>query len=144
MIRYQGDEARAEITKYIEKYGANVYQMDKVDEDVVRDYLESQFNQSDKLPDSGSKMNDSRAHDIDNYDILENNCTTKSCDAIQEGNNRQPITYTKEMKNPKMAGGKGMVKMTINSISPSSLDTQLSDASKDSNSGVQNVTNEYR
>ena len=143
MVKLTGDDARAEIEKYVEKFDAEVFELTNIDESAVKSNLESEFNKSGETPEKGKYEGDNRAHVIDDYKLLSNNCTTKSLDAVEAGNGNKPLTYKTEVKSPKMSGGRASVKMHINSISPADLSKQLNTATKDPKAGVKEITKQY-
>ncbi len=143
MVKLTGDDARAEIEKYVEKFDAEVFELTNIDESAVKSNLESEFNKSGETPEQGKYEGDNRAHVIDDYKLLSNNCTTKSLDAVEAGNGNKPLTYKTEVKSPKMSGGRASVKMHINSISPADLSKQLNTATKDPKAGVKEITKQY-
>ena len=144
MVKLTGDEARAEINKYVNDYGAQVFELANVDESQVQSNLESEFNKSTETPDQGKYEGDNRAHVIDNYELTSCNCTTKSLDAVESGNGNKPVSYKTTVSSPKLSGGKATVNMNVMSISPADLSKQLNAATKDSKSGVIDVTNTYK
>jgi RHS repeat-associated protein len=140
MIKLTGQDAQDEIDKYISKYGASAYEIKKANEKKVKKSIEKEYNKSSKTPKTGKYKGDKRAHVIDQYDILSNNCTTKSIAAVEAGLEEKSITYKKESNHPKASGKKA--KYHVVSISPAGVKTQLDDAVKDKESGVENVTKE--
>jgi RHS repeat-associated protein len=143
LIRLEGQEAIDMVDKYVNDFGAEAFEFTNADESKVAGFFEEQFNSSDKIPETGDYAGDDRARVIDTYSLSDNNCTTISCEGVSSGTNGN-MTYKKEYKNnPKLAGGKGTVEMNIISATPRGLQTQLNEASKDPNSGVKNVTNNY-
>ncbi|RST27432.1 RHS repeat-associated core domain-containing protein [Chryseobacterium lacus] len=143
MIRLKGRDADNEINRYIEK-GANVFRLSNINEDKTKEFFEKEFNKSNKLitTDENKYKNDPRAHIIDKYDLLENNCTTKTLEGVEAGNNGKPINYNK--KGVTRGGFFTVPEGTGGVYSPSQLETKLSEATKDRNSGVKNVTRKFK
>jgi len=73
---------------------------------------------------------------------MDNNCITKSLEAVEEGNGGT-ITYKDEVKHPKMRG-KGTVTAHIISTIPVGLQSQLNKATKDPSSGIKNVAEDFK
>ncbi len=144
MVKLTGDDARAEIGKYVNDYDAQVFELTSVDESQVQSNLETEFNKSSETPEQGTYAGDDRAHVIDSYKLTSCNCTTKSLDAVESGNGNKPVSYKTTVSSPKLSSGNATVNMNIMSISPADLSKQLNDATKDSNSGVIDVTNNYK
>ena len=71
-----------------------------------------------KKTDKGKYKNSENARVVDTYDLLTNNCTTKSSEAIDVGTN-------------------GKVK--LNSSTPDGVDTKLNNQSNDKNSNIRKV-----
>jgi len=89
LIKLKGQSATDYIGKSIETYGAKVFEITDIDmagEERAKSFLETKFNSSNELPDreGGSYFNDPRAHVIDKYSLLNNNCTTISCGAAEQ------------------------------------------------------------
>lgn len=144
MVKLTGDDARAEVNKYVDDYGAQVFEFTDVDESQVQTNLESEFNKSTETPNKGKYEGDDRAHVIDNYELTSCNCTTKSTDALESGNGNKPLTYKAKISNSKLSGGSATVKMHVTSVSPAYLSKELNTAVKDPNSGVIDVTKTYK
>jgi RHS repeat-associated protein len=149
MIKLVGEDARAEIKNYISKYDAQVYRISNVDESIVKSYLDNQFISSSTLPNQKKYKDDTRAHVIDEYSIPSNTCTTKSEGALKAGLKGRDISYT-ENKPLNMRGGvvpnserPVQGKVDLNSISPDGLNYEFTKATRDQNSGVSNITNQY-
>jgi len=144
LIRLAGQDAINMVDEYVNDYGGQAFEFTNANESEVAGFFEEQFNSSDKIPETGSYAGDERARVIDTYSLSGNNCTTISCEGISAGTGGN-MTYKKEYKNnPKLAGGKGTVEMNIISDTPRGVQTQLNEASRDPNSGVKNVTENYR
>ena len=141
MVKLEGKEAMQEAQKYVDKYGAQGYEIENASESFVRTKLEDEFNSSSQTPDTGKYKGDERAHVIDNYDLTSNNCTTKSLDAVHKGLGK-PI----EVTTTTTAGGFPVVQKdsTESTYAPKDLNNQLNQATKDPNSGVINVTDRFK
>ena len=149
LIKLQGKKARNFINHYVNDLGASVYELKNVDDKKVKKTFETEFNSSNKHPKIGRYANSENAKVKDTYNLLKNNCTTKSIKALEKGNGG-PITYTTEIKDLKFYGttpiylSYGKQTNIINAISPADLKNQLDKASKDPNSGIINVTKDFK
>jgi hypothetical protein len=139
LIKLTGNDAMKEVKKYVSD-GAKVYDVANTSEKIVRSNFEKQFNSTSKTPEKGSYEGDKRAHVIDQYDLTTNNCTTKSLNAVSEGHDGD-ITF----KTTTIAGGFPVIQTdsTDKTYSPGTLATQLQQATKDPDSDVKDVTNNY-
>jgi RHS repeat-associated protein len=143
MIKLTGDQARAEIAKYVNKEGAQAFEIKNADEKKVAASLESEFSKSNVTPDAGKYKGDERAHVIDGYDITCNNCTTKSLDAVKAGLDGKGIEFTET----KVSQGGVVYSVngtTSGTISPMVLGYQLNSAKNDSKAKVVEITNQYK
>ncbi len=138
MIKLTGQDAQDEIDKYVNKYGAKAYELKKANEYKVKKSIEKEFNKTSQTPKKGKYKNDYRAHVIDQYDLFNNNCTTKSINAVEAGLDEKAIKYKYKSNHPKANG----ITVTNNviSISPAGVMTELDKATKDKDSGVVDVT----
>jgi len=148
LIKLEGAEAEAFIDHYVNDLGASVYELENVDEDKVEEKFEEEFNSSNQTPKTGRYANKPNARVIDTYNLLDNNCTTKSLKALEEAN-EGPISYTLEFKEIKFFGPKPIYlkytqNKTLDANSPSGLKKQLDEATGDPNSGIINVTEEFK
>nr|WP_291149109.1 RHS repeat-associated core domain-containing protein [Flavobacterium sp. UBA7680] len=141
MVKLTGKDALAEVQKYVEKFGAEVYQINNANEKKVGATLENEYNKSDKTPETGKYKGDERAHVIDKYDISENNCTTKSLEAVNGAVPGGEIKYQTTVT----AGGLPVVTEdgTKDTYAPKDLNRQLNQASQQSGTNVQKVTDKY-
>lgn len=105
LLRLEGKEALAYINKETNKYGAKYYAVRDVDDSKIVKYMDSQFNGGRELSQYENKIminkgfNPNFARVIDKYNLLENNCTTKSVDALIHGGTKlkfliQKIQFT--------------------------------------------------
>jgi RHS repeat-associated protein len=149
MIKLTGDDAIKEVKKYVKDFGAFVYEIENADEAKTMKAMEKQFNKSTKEPTKGKYKDDERAHVIDKYDLTTNNCTTKSCDGVKAGLGGNNLTYKKDeysygRANIKVKTGTTTDNDSLESISPGGLNMELIQATQDENSGVKNVTKEFK
>lgn len=119
LIILKGEEALKYIKKETTKMEASVYEVINGDDDKVNKHFESIFDSSDKKPTKKNYKNTENARVIDEYDLLSNNCTTKSIEAIKIGTDGE---------------------FDIESNSPSNLDTQLFYENKKENSSIRRIT----
>ena len=105
LLRLEGKEALAYINKETNKYGARYYAVRDVDDSKILKYMDSQFyggrelslNEKKIMANKGFNPNSARV--IDKYNLIENNCTTKSVDALIHGGTKlkfliQKIQFT--------------------------------------------------
>ena len=140
LIKLEGQDAIDMIDKYINDFGAEAFEITNADDGEVAQFFEDQFNASDKIPTTGKYKDDERARVVDKYDLSSNNCTTKSCQGVE--NSTGQISYESFIAVPRGAGMQTTKK--VDALTPAGILTQLKEASNDSNSGVINVTDRYR
>jgi len=85
LIRLTGSDAQSFIKNQMINNEARAYEFSHADDSKVAEYFEKQFNTSDKVPTTGPYKDDPNARVVDTYDLFENNCTTKSIEAIKVG-----------------------------------------------------------
>jgi RHS repeat-associated protein len=144
MLKLTGKDAVAEIQKYVKNYDAQVYRVGNVNETAMKTTLEKEFNKSQKTPSDGKYKEDARAHVIDEYLLMSNNCTTKTMEALKKSANEK-LYYNEMFTNE---SGQDMFKLKLplgNSISPSYTKEEFDTAiSQGSNANITNVTKEYK
>jgi len=118
LVRLKGKEAMNFIQNEVKDKGAKIYEITNGDDKKVSKYFDSAFNSSDKKPTEKSYKDSENARVIDQYDISNNNCTTKSVEAVK-------------------AGTDGNFK--IESTTPDGLETKLQYQSQDQNSNVKQI-----
>ena len=140
MVKLVGKDALAEVQKYV-KDGAEVYDIKSANENKVKNTLETDFQSSDKTPDTGKYKGDERAHVIDKYDLSENNCTTKSLEAVNGAIKGGEIKYQTTI----VSGGLPVIVQdgTKGTYAPKDLNKQLNQASQQSSTNVVKVTDKY-
>ena len=119
LIIMKGKEALEYIKNEITKMEARVYEVLSGNDEKVDKHFKNLFDSSDKKPSTKSYRKAENARVIDEYDLLDNNCTTKSLEAISIGTNGE---------------------FDIESISPSNLDTQLYYENKKDDSRIRKIT----
>ena len=140
LIRLEGQDALDLVDKYINDYGAEAFEITTANDGEVAQFFEDQFNGSDEIPTTGKYAGDDRARVVDTYDLADNNCTTKSCQGVE--NSTGQISYEGFVAVPRGAGAQ--VTKKVDAVTPAGIVTQLNEASKDPNSGVINVTDRYK
>lgn len=90
LIKLTGQEAQDYIDIATSQNGAKIFELtdiSKSEEKNVIKHLDKQFNSSQELPDNPKSKyyKDENARLVDQYDLLENNCTTKSSEAVIQG-----------------------------------------------------------
>src|SRR5690606_21632171 len=124
LIQLKGQEAKDFIGKYVNDYGAQVYEFMDADENETKSFFENQFNGSSRIPKSGPYTNEENARVVDDYDLKCNNCTTKSLDGIKKGIGSD-ILYNLSTSHPKSKSGNIPVRSVL---TPSGLDKDLRNA----------------
>ena len=119
LIVMKGKEALRYIKNEITKMEARVYEVSSGSDEKVDKHFGNMFASSDKKPSKKSYSNAENARVIDKYDLLDNNCTTKSLEAISVGTDGE---------------------FDIESTSPSNLDTKLYYENKKDDSRIRKVT----
>ena len=115
LIIMQGDEAINYIKDEVLLKEAKVYEITNANDDKVNAFFNELFNASEIHPSKGKYKNNENAKVIDTYDLWNNNCTTKSIEAINMGTEGD---------------------FDIESFSPANIDTQLHYKSKNNNSNI--------
>ena len=118
LIIMKGDEAINYIKNEIVNKKARVYEFTNGSDEIVNSHFSDMFNASEINPSKGKYHNSENARVIDIYDLFNNNCTTKSAEAIYKGTNGE---------------------IDLESTSPSNIDTKLFYQSRDSDSGIERI-----
>ena len=85
LIILKGQEAKNFIEDQINNRKAVVYEFVSGSDAKVDKFFQDKFNNSDKIPTIGKHAGNENARVIDEYNLLTNNCTTISIEAIQAG-----------------------------------------------------------
>ena len=85
LIILKGQEARKFIEDQINNRKAVVYEFVSASDAKVDKFFQDKFNNSDKIPTVGKYAGNENARVIDEYNLLTNNCTTISIEAIKAG-----------------------------------------------------------
>ena len=86
LIIMKGDEALNYITEEVKNKGASIYEIKNGSDEKIDAYFNDMFNSSDQRPSGDRKYsNAENAKVVDKYDLFNNNCTTKSVDAVKIG-----------------------------------------------------------
>jgi hypothetical protein len=118
LIKLTGQKALDYITKEIHDNGAKVYEITNANDKKTSEYLDKQFNSSQKQPSSGDHQNDKDAHVIDQYDLSNNNCTTKTIEAVSAGTDE---------------------KFDVKTTTPDGLETKLSNKTDKKDTNIKQV-----
>ena len=119
LIVMKGKEEIEYIQKETTNMEARVYEVLNGDDEKIDKHFENMFNASEEKPSKKRYSSAENARVIDEYDLLENNCTTKSLEAIKIGTDGA---------------------FDIESNSPSNLDTQLYYENNKNNSRIKEIT----
>lgn len=127
LIILKGERAIEFVAKYVNEYGANVYDVKDADAEKVDEYFTTRFESSALMPETGAYKDDPDARVIDEYNLLDNNCTTISIEGVEAGLLDGELDYHDEVS-------RGRFHATVNahviSISPNGIDDQLNEATK--------------
>jgi RHS repeat-associated protein len=137
LIRLKGKDAQSFIKNQMIYNEARAYEFSNADDDKVAEYFEEQFNASDKVPTTGSYKDDPNARVVDTYDLFENNCTTKSIEAIKVGSDG-----VVDVKDNVPTASSVSLYYDGKVITPIKLNKMLQSQSKSEGSGVREVTYE--
>ena len=118
LIIMKGEEAINYIKSEIIDKNARVYEFTNGSDEIVDSHFSDMFNASNQNPSEGKYHNSENARVVDTYDLFNNNCTTKSAEAIYKGTNGE---------------------IDLESTSPSNIDTKLFYQSRDSDSGIERI-----
>ncbi|WP_288764219.1 RHS repeat-associated core domain-containing protein, partial [uncultured Weeksella sp.] len=138
LIKLTGDDALNEISKYVDGYGAQVFQIGDANELDIAKFFDDKLSSSNTSPSKGKYKDSDNAKVIDEYNLLDNNCTTITIDGIEAGLKDGALDYNKK----NVYGVKSNVK--INSVDPAKLNQELHNATKDKDSNIKNVTDDYK
>ncbi len=147
LIRLTGKKANQFINKYITLYGAQAYELtdiDEVGEQKVKNFFDNQFNSSNKIPDNskGEYYKDSDARVIDDYNLINNNCTTISTEGAKAGGTKA-FNYSVDIPfNPVGPSGGYNLITEQSPFTPLGIKNYLENKSKENDSTVKNVTNQ--
>lgn len=138
LIKLTGDDALNEISKYVDGYGAQVFQIGDANESDIAKFFDDKLNSSDKSPSKGKYKDSDNAKVVDEYNLLDNNCTTITIDGVEAGLKDGSLNYNKT----NVYGVKSNVR--IDSVDPAKLNQELHNATRDKESNIKNVTDEYK
>ena len=85
LVRYNGDKAKNYIKSELYRMEAKAFQIKDASDSKVRNYFDSKYNVSSTGPDTNNPNVKKYGKVIDEYNLLNNNCTTMSSDAIKAG-----------------------------------------------------------
>ena len=104
LIIMKGNDAINYIKNEVMGKEARTYEITNGNDEKIDAHFDEMFNSSDVKPSEGKYENTDNAKVIDTYDLWDNNCTTKSVEAVKVGTDG---------------------KLDLNSSSPSNIDTKL-------------------
>jgi RHS repeat-associated protein len=109
LLKLSGSDGLKYNKEKAETTDVSVYVITDVTDEAISSILDAKFNSSDVLPSKpkGKYYNNPSAHVVDEYNLLNNNCTTVVSDALNEGGSKvlyrttagypsktRPVTYT--------------------------------------------------
>ncbi len=145
LIKLSGKEAQRYIKNQLKNKGANVYEITDASDDQVIKHFDNIFSTGRKLTkEEASNYNANTnkygssedARVIDNYNLLNNNCVSKTIEGARAGGTKEDfIDETSSSYNPYTPGS-----IEVQPITPAKLDSYLKLKSQFKNSNVRNVT----
>ena len=145
LIKLTGKEAQRYINNQLKNKGANAYEItDASDNKVIKHFDKIFLSGKNLTKDEASKYNTNSnkygssedARVIDNYNLLNNNCASKTIEGAKAGGTKESfLEETSSSYNPYTPGS-----MKVQPISPVGLDSHLKLKSQSKNSNVKNVT----
>jgi len=103
LIRLTGVKAQDFIKKAFETEEVNVYEITDANETMTAAYFENLFNgPTATVPTEGKYAGNSDARVVDQYDLGNNNCATKTCEGVLAGGSRIFRETTQEVKKTQM------------------------------------------
>ena len=118
LVRLKGADALKYIETEVKNKGAKIYEISDGDDKKVAKLFDKSFDSSDKKPTIGRFKDSENARVIDQYDISNNNCTTKSVEAVQAGTDG---------------------KFQVESKTPDGIETKLQYKSEEDNSNIKQI-----
>ncbi len=98
-----GQAAQSFLKKAFENEEVNVYEVTDAEEQKTAQFFEDQFKSpNSKTPTSGPYKGDPNSRVVDQYDLGNNNCTTKSCEAVGAGGSKIFKETTQEVMKTEM------------------------------------------
>ena len=142
LYRYVGDDATNYIRKNLFNYNAYAFEINGVDESEVRWWFDILYYSKGKQSSSVKLKDVTNAKVIDLYDLLSNNCTTKTIDALRAGGSEESFKITKTMVVPSAGLGEP-VTIEDNVNTPDEMFGYLFMRSTNG-SIIKNITNELK
>jgi RHS repeat-associated protein len=136
LLKYTGKDATDFIKKNLYKYDAKVFEITDVNDNKVAKHFDKAFNASNKIPTEGSAAGNKDARVIDNYNLLNNNCSTTSCDAVNDAGSNA-------LNKPEYPNAATGTPDKDRSITPIGLEGFL-EGKSDGNSPVKDVTKDVK
>ena len=139
LIRKSGKQAINYINKKLEDGNLSIYTLEKGNDNDVASFFNNMWNRGRKVTNTGKKTkNDPNAKVVDEYNLMDNNCTTKTIEGV---NYRQsiPLVPAEETTTMQDFGGSYNYKNKI--ISPSQLKRMLDEVSRKHPNNIVKVKN---
>lgn len=118
LIILKGNDAIEYIKNEVLSKEARIYEITSGSDDKIDSHFKKMFDSSDNKPSAGKYKNANNAKVVDTYDLWNNNCTTKSAEAIEVGTDGSFV---------------------LDSSSPSNIDTKLYYENKKQDSQVNRI-----
>jgi RHS repeat-associated protein len=147
MIKLTGNDAQSYIRHELKDMKAKAYEIKDASDKKIQEHNDKAMNEGRKLTESEAKQYDSKqnkygtssdAKVVDQYDLLNNNCATKTVDAAKAGGTSNDFINNSGPVAPDIPN------IQSGTTSPASLDEYLNNQSQQQNSNVTNVTEEKK
>jgi len=83
LVIMKGNEALKYIEHEVKDMGASIYEIKNGSDEKIDAHFNDMFESSDQKPSTGKYQNADNAKVVDTYDLFDNNCTTKSVEAVK-------------------------------------------------------------
>ncbi len=145
LLRLTGQDAVNFVNKYVNEDGAEAYEITSANESSVCEIRDNYFSAFSAVPKTGKYKGDARARVVDKYNLFDNNCTTKTEDALKASEIGLDFKTTTIDFIPSTVPGIGTtVKSTDDVNTPGEMQDYLSGESKYGGGTVKNVTNDVK
>jgi RHS repeat-associated protein len=147
MIKLSGKEAQRYIKHELKDMKANAYEINDASDKKIQEHNDNVMSGGRKLTESEAKQYDGKQNKygtssdatvVDQYDLLNNNCATKTVDAAKAGGTSEDFINNSGLLAPDVPN------LQSGATSPADLQNYLETQSKRQNSNVKKVTEEKK
>ncbi len=85
LIKLTGDDAKSYIQNQLDDNEAKAYEFKGGSDELVSKHFDELLNSSEKVPTTGKYKDNENAKVVDQYNLFNNNCVTKSTQGVQKG-----------------------------------------------------------